>query len=227
MSISVEVWGNYALFSRPELKTERVTYDVMTPSAARGLLESVFWHPGMSYIIDRIHVCAPIHLTNVRRNEVRIPVPKIARSEGVAAKMADERTARLEPLYIEGDIRQQRAALILQDVRYVIDAHFVMTRKAKPEDNYNKFLDIITRRVAKGQYYSQPYFGCREFPAHFKPCETIPPCPDELKGERDLGLMAWDMDYSNPQNIKGLFFRAKMVDGVIEIPTRDSGEVYG
>ena len=122
---------------------------------------------------------------------------------------------------------QQRAALLLRDVRYVIEAHFEMTDKAAPGDNPGKFQDIAKRRIQRGQFYHQPCFGCREFPAQFKACETLPPCPDELKGERNLGWMLWDMDYSDPENILPLFFRATLRDGVLEVPTRDSGEVRG
>ena len=122
---------------------------------------------------------------------------------------------------------QQRAALLLRDVRYVIEAHFDMTPQAAPGDNPGKFQDILTRRIPRGQFYHQPCFGCREFPAQFRLCRDLPPCPEELKGERDLGYMLWDMDYSDPENITPLFFRAKLVDGVLEIPRRDSGEVIG
>lgn len=227
MPISLEVWGDYACFTRPELKTERVSYDVMTPSAARGLLESIYWHPGMRWSVTSIHVCAPIRFTNLRRNEVKLIAPKISKSPDSAIRALANGTARLEPLYIAGDVRQQRAALLLRDVHYVINAHFDLTDRASPTDNAGKFQDIIKRRIKRGQFYSQPYLGCREFPAHFKACEAMPPCPEELKGERDLGYMLWDLDYSDPENITPLFFRAKLRDGVLAVPTRDSGEVIG
>ena len=220
MPISLEVWGDYACFTRPEMKTERVSYDIMTPSAARGLLESLFWHPGLRWVVDRIHVCAPIRFTNLRRNEVKSTVS--ARS----ARTVMERGKGELYLVSSQDI-QQRAAMLLRDVRYVIDAHFDMTDQAADSDNAGKFQDIIKRRIKRGQFYSQPYFGCREFPAHFKACETPPLCPEELKGERDLGYMLWDLDYSAPENIAPLFFRALLQDGVLEVPARDSGEVIG
>ncbi len=220
MAISLEVWGDYALFTRLEMKTERVSYDVMTPSAARGLLESIYWHPGIRWVIDRVRVCAPIRFTNLRRNEVKSKVS--ARS----ARTAMERGTGALYLVTSQDI-QQRASMLLRDVRYVIDAHFDLTDHAAPGDNAGKFQDIIKRRIRRGQFYSQPYFGCREFPAQFKTCEAPPPCPEELKGERDLGYMLWDLDYSDPENITPLFFRAKLRDGVLEVPTRDSGEVIG
>ena len=112
-------------------------------------------------------------------------------------------------------------------MRYVIEAHFEMTDRAAPGDNPGKFQDIIKRRIQKGQFYHQPCFGCREFPAHFAPCKQLPPCPQELKGERDLGYMLWDMDYSDTQDIRPLFFRAVLRDGILEIPVRGSGEVRG
>lgn len=220
MPVSLEVWGEYACFTRPELKTERVSYDIMTPSAARGLLESLYWHPGMRWVIDRIHVCAPIRFTNLRRNEV-----KSTASARLARTVMERGTGEL---YIAAsqDI-QQRAAMLLRDVHYVIDAHFELTKQAAAGDNAGKFQDIIKRRIRRGQFYHQPYFGCREFPAHFKACEALPACPEELKGMRDLGYMLWDLDYSNPENIVPLFFRAVLQDGVLAVPARDSGEVIG
>ncbi len=220
MAISLEVWGDYACFSRPEMKVERVSYDVMTPSAARGLLEAIYWHPGMRYVIDRIHVRAPIRTANLRRNEVKSTIN--ARSVRTVMERGQGELYLAAPENI-----QQRAALLLRDVRYVIEAHFNMTDQAAPEDNPGKFQDILKRRAARGQFYHQPCFGCREFPAHFRLCEKLPPCPEELKGERDLGYMLWDMDYTDPENITPLFFRAKLVDGVLSVPTRDSGEVVG
>ena len=220
MSIRLEVWGDYACFTRPKMKTERVSYDVMTPSAARGLLEAVYWHPGMRWVIDRVRVCAPIRFTNLRRNEVKATIN--ARSVRTVMERGKGELWLAAPEEI-----QQRAAMLLRDVRYVIEAHFDLTDKAAPGDNPGKFQDIMRRRVERGQFYHQPCFGCREFPAHFRACEELPPCPEELKGERDLGYVLWDMDYSDPENIVPLFFRAKLKDGVLEVPTRDSGEVKG
>lgn len=220
MPISLEVWGEFACFSRPEMKVERVSYDMMTPSAARGLLEAIYWHPGLRYVIDRIQVCAPIRTMNLRRNEVEATIS--ART----ARTVMER-GRGELYLATPEKIQQRAALLLRDVRYVIDAHFNITDKAAPGDNPGKFQDILKRRISRGQFYHQPCFGCREFPAQFKQCTERPPCPEELRGERDLGYMLWDMDYSDPENIAPLFFRARLVDGMLTVPTRDSGEVMG
>ena len=206
MSIQIEVWGDYACFSRPEMKTERVSYDVMTPSAARGLIESIYWHPGLRYCIDRIHVLEPIRFTNIRRNEVKSII--LARKVLSAAKSGEALA-----LIPSQDI-QQRAALILQDVHYVIEAHFDMTDKAAPGDNPGKFQDILRRRLQRGQAYSQPYFGCREFAAHFQewPGGDIP----AIDVTQDLGFMLYDMDYSDMQNIQAQFFRAKLEHGVLD-----------
>lgn len=217
MSVSVEVWGDYALFSRPEMKTERVSYDVMTPSAARGLLEAVMWHPGMKWVVDRIHVCAPIRFTNIRRNEVK---------DTVNARNAKAVMERGGELYLATPSSiQQRAAMVLRDVHYVIDAHFDMTMRASPTDNPGKFQEMTRRRLEKGQFYHQPCFGVREFPASFKLCESPPPCPEELKGERDLGWMLLDLDYTDPANITPHFFRAVLHDGILEVPPMHSKEV--
>lgn len=219
MAISLEVWGDYACFSRPEMKVERVSYDVMTPSAARGLLEAIMWHPGMRWVIDRIHVCNPIRFTNVRRNEVKDIVSKPIISVLSTGKSPSE-------MYIATSKSiQQRASMVLKDVRYVIDAHFDMTDQASDTDSAAKFYEMAQRRMEKGQCYYQPYFGMREFSVCFKPCVDRPVCPDSLKGERDLGWMLLDMDFHDESNIRPLFFRAVMHDGVIEVPSIYSAEV--
>lgn len=211
MSILVEVWGDYACFSRPEMKVERVSYDVMTPSAARGLLEAIYWHPGMRWIIDSIVVCNPIRFTNIRRNEV---TDVVLTSSALSAMNGGK-----DPLYlIASEKIAQRATMALRDVRYVINAHFVMTDKANATDSEGKFCDIIRRRLKKGQTYHQPCFGTREFIAHFKQCDSIPECPEELRGEKDLGWILLDMDYSDKEDIKPVFFRAVLHDGVLTVP---------
>lgn len=218
MAISIEVWGDYGCFSRPEMKVERVSYDVMTPSAARGLIEAIYWHPGMRWIIDRIHVCAPIRFTNIRRNEVKDTI-SLRKVKSVMEKPSND-------LYLNtSESIQQRAAMVLTNVHYVIDAHFEMTEKAAEGDNPGKFQEMIKRRLSKGQCYHQPCFGVREFPANFQKCEKVPECPEELKGQRDLGWMLLDMDYSDPADIKPMFFRAVLKDGVLEVPDRFSQEV--
>lgn len=218
MSVKIEVWGDYACFSRPEMKVERVSYDVMTPSAARGILEAIYWHPGLVWRIDRIRVLAPIRFTNIRRNEVK---DKIS-----ASNVRTVMNRGKGELYLATPQSiQQRAAMILRDVHYVIEAHFDMTDRAAPTDNAGKFKDIVKRRAQKGQFYHQPYFGTREFPANFKLCESIPECPAELLGERDLGWMLLDLDYSDLSDIKPMFFRGILKDGVLEVPPMGSEEV--
>lgn len=206
MSIRIEVWGDYACFSRPELKTERVSYDVITPSAARGLVEAIYWHPGMKYTIDRIYLLSPIKFTNIRRNEVKATL--LASSALSAAKGGEAPS-----LYTSSEI-QQRAAMVLRDVHYVIECHFDMTDKATQGDNPGKFQDILRRRLAKGQCYHMPCLGCREFPANYRewPSQTVPTVPIT----QDLGLMLYDMDYSDQRNIKAQFFRAKLENGVLD-----------
>lgn len=204
----MEVWGPYALFTRPELKTERVSYDVMTPSAARGLLEAVFWHPGMRWKINRIHVMSEIRFTNIRRNEVK--------SKILASNVRTAMTGSGKPpaIYTGEDI-QQRASMVLTDVRYVIEAHFELTERAAPSDNEGKFIEITRRRLERGQCYHQPYFGCREFPTSFRMWEGGP--IPTIAETRDLGLMLYDMDYSNPRRIEPMFFRARLEQGVLEV----------
>lgn len=218
MSIRLEVWGDYALFTRPEMKVERVSYDVITPSAARGLIEAIYWHPGLKWVVERIHVCAPIRFTNLRRNEVKATIS--ART----ARTVMERGSGELYLSTTENI-QQRAAMLLKDVHYVIEAHFDMTEQAAVADNPGKFQDIVKRRIKRGQCYHQPYFGCREFPANFQLCEQLPPCPEELKGEKDLGWMLYDLDYSDSENISPCFFRGVLRDGVLEVPDWNSEEV--
>lgn len=207
MSMLIEVWGDYACFSRPEMKTERVSYDIITPSAARGLVEAIYWHPGMKYHIDRIYLLNPVRFTNIRRNEVKstlLSSAALSAAKGGAAPV----------LYTSADI-QQRAALVLQDVHYVIECHFTMTNKAAPGDNPGKFQDILRRRLNKGQCYHQPCFGCREFPANFREWPADEPIP-ALPVTQDLGFMLYDLDYSDPGNIRSKFFRAKLENGVLD-----------
>lgn len=212
--VRVRVWGDLALFSRPEMKVERCSYDMMPPSAARGLLEAIYWHPGMKWVIDRIYVRRPIRFTSVRRNEVK---SKVLASSVLAAMNGGDK-----PLYISS--RQeivQRAAILLQDVDYVIDAHFEMTERANETDNPGKFKDIIMRRLRRGECYHTPYFGCREFPAKFELYEEEnieTAYPDE---EKDLGFMLYDFDYSNQEDIQPLFFRAVLENGILDVAKQE------
>lgn len=206
--IRLEVWGPYALFSRPELKVEKVSYDVPTPSAARGMVEAVYFHPGLRWHIDRIYILNPISFTNIRRNEILSKIS--ARNVRQAAQGGRQELYLAAPQEIV-----QRSSLLLQDVHYVIEAHFEMTGKAAPSDNPGKFQDIVTRRMEKGQCFSTPYLGCKEFPASFRrwpggQIRTI----DET---RDLGLMLYDFDYTDPQNITPTYFRARLENGVLDV----------
>lgn len=207
MSIKMEVWGEYACFTRPEMKVERVSYDVPTPSAARGMVESVYYHPGLKWHVDKIYVCKPIRFTNILRNEVasKISVRNVLTEANGKKRSYIDRNADI----------QQRATTMLQNVHYVIEAHFEMTDKANPSDNPGKFQDIVKRRLRSGQAYMQPYLGCRECTAHFRLWEGGDiPTIDET---RDLGYMLYDMEYSDPENIQPMFFRAQMVHGVIDL----------
>lgn len=211
VGVKVRVWGDYALFSRPEMKVERCSYDVVTPSAARGILEAVYWHPGMKWVIDRIYVVKPIQFTSIRRNEVK---SKISANNVLSAY-----NGALKPLYISSKAEiVQRASLLLCDVEYVIEAHFEMTEQANETDNPGKFKDIIMRRLRRGECYHTPYFGCREFPVNFCLCEedAIVTAYDGVE-EKDLGYMLFDMDYSDRANIQPMFFRAVMKNGVLDL----------
>ena len=230
--IKLKVWGDLAAFNRPEMKVERVSYDVITPSAARGILEAVYWKPEMRWIVDRIHVLRPIRFTHVRRNEISAKIP-VKGKKGVGAAMKGSEVAL--GVAVES-LRQQRAAMVLRDVCYGIEAHVEVVRPelaggkplARPEA---KHLEMFRRRAGRGQYFHHPYLGVREFPAHFELAEAFPPCPAELRGERDLGFMLHDVafvpDPKGPivESSRGVrlsaeprFFRATMRDGVIAVP---------
>ena len=206
--VRIECWGDYACFTRPEMKVERVSYDVMTPSAARGLVEAIFWHPGLRYVIDEIDVMAPIQFTNIRRNEM---LSKVG-SPSIPGKVKKGQLIYACP---KEDI-VQRAATVLKRVRYCIHVHFEMTEKANACDNPGKFREMLTRRARKGQCYHQPYLGCREFPAGFRLVEDdeeIIPYPIT----RDLGYMLYDMDFSDPKHIIPGFFHARLENGVMDL----------
>lgn len=198
--------GPLACFTRPELKVERVSYPVMTPSAARGLLEAVLWKPAIAWHIERIRVLKKIKFTTFRRNEVNtkasIPTLATIRNGGTA------------PLYFADDDRAQRNTVALSEVDYVIEAHFTMTNSAGSDDNMNKFVEMFSRRVAKGQHFHQPYFGCREFVAEVLVADEAPKAITESP---DLGLMVWDIRFSGDGNTP-LFFPARLNEGVLEVP---------
>jgi CRISPR-associated protein Cas5d len=226
--VRLRVEGPHALFTRPEMKVERVSYDVMTPSAARGILEAIHWKPAIRWTIDRIHVLRPIRFQSIRRNEVghKAPAGAIRR----AMNRGD-----LEGLQIlVNEDRQQRASMVLVDPAYVIEAHFELTGKAGPEDNAGKHLDVFNRRAARGQCFHQPCLGTREFAARFEliPQDApLPTCAAEDRtmdlgfgAPRDLGFMLWDIDHAAPDR-PSLFFRAALLDGVMEVPHPASPEI--
>ena len=211
--VRLSIWGERACFTRPEMKVERVSYDVITPSAARGILEAVHWKPAIRWQVDRIHVLKPIRFESIRRNEVGGKLSPAS----VGKAMRAGSTAGLAA-YVDED-RQQRAATILRDVAYVIEAHFELTAAAGADDSVGKHLDIFNRRARKGQCFHAPCMGVREFPAHFSLLEDDAAWPEpheSLKGERDLGWMLHDIDFDSGMTPR--FFRARMVDGVIAVP---------
>ena len=226
--IRLHVWGQHALFTRPELKVERVSYDVMTPSAARGVLEAIHWKPAIRWVIDRIHVMEPIRFQSIRRNEVGHKAP--AGTIKSAMKRGDLGGLQL----LVDEDRQQRASTVLVAPRYVIEAHFDLTAKAEAGDNEGKHLDIFNRRAARGQCFHQPCLGTREFAAHFALIEPGAPLPARnpaaetpdlgFGAPRDLGYMLWDIDHAAPGR-PSLLFRASLREGVMEVPAPGSTEV--
>jgi CRISPR-associated protein Cas5d len=208
------IWGERACFTRPEMKVERISYDVITPSAARGILEAIHWKPAIRWSVDRIHVLRPIRFESIRRNEVG---GKLSPSS-IAAAMKTGSPSGLAR-YVEED-RQQRAATILRDVAYVIEAHFDLTPKAGPEDSVGKHLDIFNRRARKGQCFQAPCMGVREFPASFRLLEEGEATPERLVGapaDLDLGWMLHDIDFDREMTPR--FFRARLEQGVIQVPS--------
>jgi CRISPR-associated protein Cas5d len=209
----LRVRGPMALFTRPELKVERMSYPAMTPSAARGVLEAVLWKPAIRWRIERIKVLAPIKWTSFKRNEVasRAATPAAA-LVSAGGQYAD---------YFADEDRSQRNTVALKDVDYIIEARIDLTPRAGPEDNKAKFIEMFRRRLEKGQVFNQPYLGTRECAAEVLPVDgTEIPIPDS----RDFGLMLWDLDYRQDKQGRGLgatrahFFHAVMTNGVIEVP---------
>lgn len=214
--IALHVWGEYACFTRPEMKVERVSYDVMTPSAARGIVSAIYWKKEINWAIDRIHVLKPIRFVSIRRNELGGKIPQ----REVSRAMRPNSTDKLYTL-IEED-RRQRAATVLREVAYIIEAHFTLTGAETPENTPAKHISVFNRRAQKGQCFQQPCLGTREFPAHFawldrdRP-ETFP--VTELKQEqqhKDLGLMLHHIDFADEH--KPYFFKAQIKGGIIEVP---------
>ncbi len=216
--VCLRIHGDYACFTRPEMKSERVSYDVPTPSAIRGILEAIHWKPALRWLVDTIHVMKPVVFEGIRRNELGGKIPGGAINKAIKSG---------DPFYtcIEDD-RQQRASLVLKHVDYIVEAHFELTDKAGPDDNAGKHLDIFNRRLAKGQVFHQPCFGCREFPAYVEPVEQPFPASriaDDPEGNRDLGWMLYDLDYTD--GYTPMFFKAALEKGIVQIPKPDSPEV--
>lgn len=213
----IEVWGDMACFTRPELKVERVSYDVITPSAARAIFDAIFWKPAIRWQVTKIEVLSPIKWTSIRRNEV-----------GAVGSLQKNQ------IYIE-DSRQQKNALLLKDVHYRLYATLVFippkerkgeSRTAGSDENPGKYQAMFERRASKGQCFNQPYLGTREFSASFKLIQndaekTIQP----INEDRDLGIMLYDMDFTSPDNIQAMYYRASMKKGVIIVPPLNSEEV--
>jgi len=218
VGIKLSVWGDYACFSRAEMKVERVSYDVLTPSAARGIVEAIYWKPEIRWRITKIHVLNPIRFTSLRRNEVGCKIPAV--TVGAAMKSGRGRLG----LFVE-DERQQRAATLLRDVAYVIEAQFDVL---SGENNAGKHLDQFNRRARDGRCFQRPYLGCREFPADFELIEEGQPLPMvhvDLKGERDLGYVLHDIDFNPNDGMTPHFFRAVLRDGVMDVPLLNGREV--
>lgn len=218
--IKLKCWGEWACFTRPEMKVERVSYDVITPSAARGVVEAIYWKPEIRWVIDRLTVLEPIKFTSLRRNEVGCKIPAGAASSAMKAGKGNL------GIIIE-DNRQQRAGLMLRDVAYVIEAHFDVIKNDKGEANpIAKHLDTFNRRAREGKCFTRPYLGLRECAADFELIEKDSPPPtihNSLMGERDLGWMLHDIDFAHGNQPR--FFHAIMRDGVIDVPPLDSPEV--
>lgn len=202
--VRLKVWGKYACFTRPEMKVERVSYDVMTPSAARGILEAIYWKPEIRWWVDCIYVLKDIRFENIRRNELASKLSM----QSIAKAMKDG-ISSVDQFVEEG--RQQRASLVLKDVEYVIEAHFEFTTKSR-EQEPGKHLGIFERRAKGGQCFHRPYLGCREFPAEFSWIEDIP--QSVHRGRRDFGFMFYDVDFA--RKMQPMFFRAIMEDGKID-----------
>jgi len=215
--LRLKVWGENACFTRPEMKVERVSYDVMTPSAARGVLEAILWKPAILWRVTQIDVLKPIRWESVRRNEVGAVM-----STDLALTAMKRGSGQLG-LYVE-DERQQRAGLFLRDVAYTIHAFFEMTEKAGPEDNIDKFEQIFLRRSEKGQCFQRPYLGCREFCAYFEPIAEDQPLPVPIGHSIELGWMLHDQVYDDGIPA-AQFFRARLEDGQMKIPPIEDREV--
>ncbi len=214
-SFCLEVSGSFACFTRPEMKVERVSYDVITPSAARAIFEAILWKPAIRWQVHRIEVIKPIRWINLRRNEVSAVVSTRNVQQAMTAGSGTL------GLYIE-DERQQRAGYFLRDVAYRIHAELSLMPRRAGFEPLMKYNEMFARRALKGQCVNQPYLGCREFAANFRlsggGVATAMPIATPINETRELGWMLHDLDFTNPADPQPRFFNAKMVGGVIEVP---------
>ena len=206
-SFTLEVAGPFACFTRPEMKVERVSYDVMTPSSARSIFEAILWKPAIRWRVYRIEVLKPIRWINLRRNEVS----KVVSTDNV--KQAMNAGSGNLGLYIE-DERQQRAGYFLRDVAYRILAELHLVAGNEP---LAKYTEMFARRASKGQCVNQPYLGCREFAADFKLVDGEGSAPS-IAETRELGWMLHDLDFTHPSDPQPRFFNAKLAAGVVQVP---------
>lgn len=211
MSFFVKIWGKRACFTRPEFKVERVSYDVITPSAARGILSSIYWHPGIDWVIDRIQVCKPIVTRSIVRNEVKKKIHINGRNG--------------EEVKVDNSTTDQRHTVYLKDVEYIIEAHFEINgNAAENQHTEEEFASIIGWRMRKGRCFKTLYLGCHEFGAFYEQVDGFIECPEEFKGEKkELGWMLLGMDYSNPNDIQPRFFRAEIDNSIIHVPRLKDG----
>mgnify|MGYP000867888084 FL=1 len=214
----LELIGPYACFTRPEMKVERVSYDVMTPSAARACFEAILWKPAIRWHVRKIEVLKPIRWINLRRNEVS----GVVSSRNVETAMKNGVGVLAQ--YIE-DERQQRAGLFLRDVAYRVHADLEVLPGAAPDNTPMKFQEMFERRARKGQCVNQPYLGCREFAAAFRLVGDVEAEAPAIAETRDLGFMLHDLDFTKPSDPQPRFFRAQMESGVVKVPARASEEV--
>jgi CRISPR-associated protein Cas5d len=226
----IEVWGDYACFARPEMKVERVSYEIITPSAARAIFEAIYWQPAFRWEVTRIEVLKPVKWISVRRNEV-----------------GNIMSHRAGPLFIE-ECRQQRSGLFLKDVHYRLAARLEFipagkrngfdgrksilqddTLSSNPHrqtENPGKYYAIFERRAARGQCFNQPYLGCREFSAGFRLVgDDEQGLKDPVRESRDLGFTLYDLDFSCEEGPRPMYYRPRMNEGIIKVPDRNSEEV--
>lgn len=224
MGFTLRVWGDYACFTRPEMKVERVSYDVITPSAARAIFEAIHWKPAIRWVIDEINVIKPIKFQTIMRNEVESVISTQSIKKSINNK---EKQFHID----SNEVRQQRNSMVLKDVEYIIKAHFEMTKYAGVSDDEKKHYNIFLRRARNGECFSQPYFGCREFSCNFELLENED-LPLNIQETRDLGWMLYDIDfvkkgdsYKEVKEYNPKFFRAEMIKGKVTIPKNFQMEV--